>query len=90
MTNEFAIARRFRGFLPVIVDVETGGFNSSTDALLEIAAVHIDPQDDGTLLRGETIRFFDDVGEPFAPSAGANDGNCNGCVHEFPFVNVRG
>jgi len=51
------MANRFRGFLPVVVDVETGGFNSSTDALLEIAAVHIDPQDDGTLLRGETIRF---------------------------------
>ena len=57
MTNEFSIAKRFRGFLPVIVDVETGGFNSNTDALLEIAAVHVDPQDDGTLLRGETIRF---------------------------------
>ena len=57
MNNSFAIARRFRGFLPVIVDVETGGFNSVTDALLEIAAVHIDPQEDGTLLRGETIRF---------------------------------
>ena len=57
MNNSFAISRRFRGFLPVIVDVETGGFNSATDALLEIAAVHIDPQEDGTLLRGETIRF---------------------------------
>lgn len=33
------IARRFRGFLPVVVDVETGGFNAKTDALLEIAAV---------------------------------------------------
>lgn len=32
------IADRFRGFLPVIVDVETGGFNPETDALLEIAA----------------------------------------------------
>ena len=30
---------RFRGFLPVVVDVETGGFISATDALLEIAAV---------------------------------------------------
>lgn len=30
---------RFRGFLPVAVDVETGGFNPATDALLEIAAV---------------------------------------------------
>ena len=33
------IARRFRGFLPVIVDVETGGLQAETDALLEIAAV---------------------------------------------------
>lgn len=33
------IARRFRGFLPVIIDVETGGINAQTDALLEIAAV---------------------------------------------------
>lgn len=57
MSHTFSISRRFRGFLPVIVDVETGGFNSSTDALLEIAAVHVDPQEDGTLLRGETIRF---------------------------------
>ena len=32
---------RFRGFLPVIVDVETGGFNAKTDALLEIAAVTV-------------------------------------------------
>ena len=31
--------RRFRGFFPVIVDVETGGFNPKTDALLEVAAV---------------------------------------------------
>jgi ribonuclease T len=36
-----AIAARFRGFLPVIVDVETGGFICSTDALLEVAAVFV-------------------------------------------------
>lgn len=57
MSESFLIADRFRGFLPVIVDVETGGFNCKTDALLEIAAVLIDPQEDGTLLRGETIRY---------------------------------
>jgi ribonuclease T len=33
------LATRFRGYLPVIIDVETGGFNPKTDALLEIAAV---------------------------------------------------
>lgn len=51
------MADRFRGFLPVVVDVETGGFNSRTDALLEIAAVLVDFGDGGILTRGETIRF---------------------------------
>ncbi len=48
------MAGRFRGFLPVVVDVETGGFNASTNALLEIAAVLIDIDPDGTLRRGAT------------------------------------
>jgi len=43
------IANRFRGFLPIVVDVETAGFNSNTDALLEIAAVIICMDDDGLL-----------------------------------------
>jgi len=51
------MAERFRGFLPVVVDVETGGFNSKTDALLEIAAVLVDFGDGGVLTRGETTRF---------------------------------
>jgi ribonuclease T len=50
-------ATRFRGFLPVVVDVETGGFNSQTDALLEIAAVMVEMRSDGTLVRGETFRY---------------------------------
>ena len=50
-------ATRFRGFLPVVIDVETGGFNSQTDALLEIAAVFLEMRSDGTLARGETIRY---------------------------------
>jgi ribonuclease T len=48
------IAHRFRGFLPVVVDVETGGFNSSTDALLEMAVVMIGVDAEGRLLRGQT------------------------------------
>ena len=51
------MAERFRGFLPVVVDVETGGFNSKTDALLESAAVLVDFGDGGVLTRGETTRF---------------------------------
>lgn len=56
MTNPFALSARFRGFLPVVVDVETGGFNCKTDALLEIAAVLVDSHEDGTLTRGKTYR----------------------------------
>ena len=43
------IAERFRGFLPVVVDVETGGFNSRTDALLEIAAVILEMDAQGNI-----------------------------------------
>ncbi len=49
------IAERFRGFLPVVVDVETGGFNAATDALLEIAAVTLFMDEDFRLCLGETI-----------------------------------
>jgi ribonuclease T len=51
------MARRFRAFLPIVVDIETGGFNSDTDALLEIAAVLIDMGSDGVLSRGATHAF---------------------------------
>ncbi|MFA5731832.1 MAG: ribonuclease T [Acidithiobacillus sp.] len=36
-----ALAGRFRGFLPVVVDVETAGFDSERNALLEVAAIII-------------------------------------------------
>ncbi len=48
---------RFRGFLPVVIDVETGGFNCKTDALLEVAAVLVEFDDGGRLQRGETFRY---------------------------------
>ncbi|HSG58279.1 MAG TPA: ribonuclease T [Woeseiaceae bacterium] len=51
------MAERFRGFLPVVVDVETGGFNAQTDALLEIAAVLLDFDGEGLLRRSETYRY---------------------------------
>jgi len=56
------IAHRFRGFLPVVIDLETGGFNASTDAILELAATVIDMGDDGYVRPGE--QFFYNV-EPF-------------------------
>ena len=50
-------SRRFRGFLPVVVDVETGGFDAKTDALLEIAAVLLDMDASGNLQRGATVAY---------------------------------
>jgi ribonuclease T len=50
-------SQRFRGFLPVVVDVETGGFNPQTDALLEIAGVLLEMDDSGLLRRGSTHSF---------------------------------
>lgn len=52
-----SMAQRFRGYLPVIIDVETGGFNCQTDALLEIAAVTLRMDDEGFLHRYETFAF---------------------------------
>lgn len=51
------IAQRFRGFLPVVIDVETGGFNSATDALLEIAAVPLEMDEQGIIYPHETVAF---------------------------------
>ncbi len=57
MSTTSTLANRFRGFLPVVIDVETGGFNAKTDALLEIAAVLLAVTDDGTIRRAETFRY---------------------------------
>jgi ribonuclease T len=51
------MSERFRGFLPVVVDVETGGFNSQTDALLEIAAALVRFDADGNLKRDTSVRY---------------------------------
>jgi ribonuclease T len=50
-----AIAQRFRGFLPVAVDVETGGFDPQRHALLEIAVSIIRMDEDGLLVPSPTI-----------------------------------
>ncbi len=57
VNDDIRMANRFRGFLPVVVDVETGGFNSKTDALLEIAVVFLHLNSEGLLERRETIRY---------------------------------
>jgi ribonuclease T len=51
--------KRFRGYLPVIVDIETAGFNPKKNALLEIAAVIVELDEAGNL--GVTERYYTHV-----------------------------
>lgn len=48
------LGNRFRGYLPVIIDIETAGFNAKKHALLEIAAVIVEPDAQGLLQTTET------------------------------------
>jgi len=57
MYTDARIADRFRGFLPVVVDVETGGFNPSTDSLLDLAAVIVEMTPGGELRPGPSFRY---------------------------------
>ena len=54
-TESMTIANRFRNYLPVVVDVETAGFNPKTDALLEIACIPILMDDTGRFYPGEAV-----------------------------------
>lgn len=60
------LSARFRSYLPVIVDIETGGFDAQRDALLEIAAVPVVMDAGGRLQPGETVTTH------VAPFPGAN------------------
>lgn len=60
-----ALSDRFRGFYPVVIDVETAGFNAKTDALLEVAAVTLKMDENGWLQKDETLHFHV---EPFEGS----------------------
>ncbi len=73
------MAQRFRGFLPIVIDVETGGFNAATDALLELSAVPL-KMDGDTLVRGETIEFHID---PF------EDANIEQSALEFTGIDLE-
>ncbi len=66
LLNPSKIAERFRGFLPVVVDVETGGFDSRKDALLEIAAVILEMDFQGNL------QIKDTYSKNIDPFPGAN------------------
>ncbi|MBD3654582.1 ribonuclease T [Kangiella sp.] len=55
--HNLSMKERFRGFFPVIVDVETGGFNAATDALLELAAVTTTFDQEGKLVIHNSYHF---------------------------------
>ncbi|WP_087022615.1 ribonuclease T [Thaumasiovibrio subtropicus] len=81
------LKKRFRGYLPVVVDVETAGFNAKTDALLEICAITLTMDEDGWLKPATTMHFhitpfeganiekealeFNGIRDPFSPLRGA-------------------
>ncbi|MBK1721517.1 ribonuclease T [Thiocystis violacea] len=77
------IAQRFRGFLPVVVDVETAGFDAQRHALLEIAAVVIRMRRDGLLEPATTLacHVLPFVGSEIDPRALA----FNGIDPDHPF-----
>ena len=55
--NETQLNERFRGYYPVVIDVETGGFNAKTDGLLEIAAITLKMDKNGWLAPDQTFHF---------------------------------
>jgi ribonuclease T len=77
------IGKRFRGFLPVVIDLETGGFNHQTDALLEVAASFLRIDEKGMLSRVNTLSWH------ITPFEGANldpkSLEVNGINPDLPF-----
>jgi ribonuclease T len=51
------LANRFRGFLPIVIDVETGGLQPHSDALLEVAAVFLGQDENGQWYQKKTLSF---------------------------------
>ncbi len=54
-----SIKDRFRGFLPVVVDVETAGIEPKKNALLEMCVVLVEMDDEGQLQRGAS--YFEHI-----------------------------
>jgi ribonuclease T len=82
-----SLKARFRGYFPVVIDVETAGFNAKTDALLEICAITLRMDEQGDLHPASVIHFhvepfeganieqealnFIGMRDPFSPLRGA-------------------
>jgi ribonuclease T len=57
MPEVIHMKQRFSGYLPVVIDVETGGVNSRTDALLELGAVFLKINDAGKLAIDFSVNY---------------------------------
>lgn len=64
--EKFVLCERFRGYFPVVIDVETAGFNALQDALLEVAAVTLKFDQDNQLQVDKTFHYH------ILPFQGAN------------------
>lgn len=90
------LKNRFRGYLPVVIDVETAGLNAQTDALLEIAAITLKMDENGYLVQDQQfhshIKPFD--GANINPEAlkinGINidDPNRNAIAEEIAIIEM--
>ena len=56
------LKERIRGYLPVVIDVETAGFNESKDALLEICAIVLEMDESGKFIQTEPMHFHIEIG----------------------------
>lgn len=54
--QDYSIKSRFRGFLPVVVDVETAGFDPHKDALLEVAMMTVKIDENGKFVPDELFK----------------------------------
>ncbi|MCV2885632.1 ribonuclease T [Aestuariibacter sp. AA17] len=66
MSQPVLLKERFRGYFPVIIDVETAGFHANRDALLELAAVTLKMDEAGVIYPDKTFHYH------IAPFEGAN------------------
>lgn len=51
------LSQRFRGFYPVVIDIETSGFDPNQNAILEIAAITLKMDNEGWILPDQTLHF---------------------------------
>ncbi|NRA83967.1 MAG: ribonuclease T [Gammaproteobacteria bacterium] len=65
-TPQTLFSKRFRGYFPIVIDIETAGFNAQTDAVLELAASILDMDKDGVLSIAHTHHYH------IEPFEGAN------------------